>query len=159
MTRLLKGWGMPELSREAMQLLELSPAWRLRGRLQAADAPKDREGIMIAAIAQDQAAQRLWASVAKAMVGLGYENASVQDALIMHSPLADRVQSEFAKRKPAQLLSFGEDLSDALEQTIANAVAGTTIQRLPSLQVMTSGPESAGAKRRLWSLLVAFRKS
>lgn len=158
---------MPELSREAMQLMELSPSWRLRPSLRPnlnpnlspADQALAADGVMIVVLAKNPAAQKLWSAISSAMAGLGIDGASVRDALVLQSAAPDRVIDQCSMRKPGRLMVFGEELIDALTQSGGDAIAGVAMIGLPSLESMASGQDAARLKRRTWSVLAAQRKA
>lgn len=152
---------MTSLSREAMSLMELSPAWRLREALRPA-APVATSPCAVMVLAQDDRAARLWASIARAMTLLGYDSHAVADALVMQSPVADRMVHELKSRPSRQWMVFGDVLAEELGRMAGDLASGAEIARLPSLQSMlgeaTSGAANAAAmKRQLWSMLCAHR--
>jgi hypothetical protein len=149
-----------------MQLMELTPSWRLRGAglaqgnaaLSSSDAP-EAGGVMIMALAASQSGQRLWASMARVLAGLGYDSVAIQEALILQAPVADHMRAALMSRRPATLMIFGDDLGQAVQRSMADAIGGAIAIHLPSLESMVSTPEAARLKRQAWALMAAHRNT
>lgn len=148
---------MPELSREAMQLLDLSPAWRLRPMYRPPQEASPRDGTMVIGLARDNESQRLWQAIAAWMTRLAFDSAVISQALMLEAPSSDRVAQDIQLKRPKRLMVFGEELLQELQRAVPDALTEVEIIGLPSLASMASMPTAAASKRGCWALLIATR--
>lgn len=150
---------MAELSREAMQALELTPAWRLRERYRpVGKEAAGGQGILIMGLARDAESQRLWQAIGRAMTRMGYDSTTVANALMLPAVVMDRVMHEIVANKPDRLMVFGDEMAAALTESAGTLLAQTKLVVLPSLASMTVRADSAvPAKRHCWAQLISVR--
>lgn len=145
---------MTELSRDAMQLLELAPRWELRPEYRP--VAQGNTALMIVGLAHSPSGQGLWLSMAKAMIDMGFPRSVVEGAVMMASPQLDRVVSALLAQRPVCLLAFGGELIQGLQSTHAASLQDARIVTLESIDSMISTPKQKAAA---WSTLAALRIS
>jgi hypothetical protein len=148
---------MRELSREAMQLLELMPQWELRPEYRPAQdvqALQDQQPLLVMGLATSAASQALWKAISAVMIGLGFPRPIIEDAVILGSSQVDRVLHETLTRRPAAVVCFGDALIRDLQSAQPNAVSEIEIFALDALDSLIQRPTK---KAELWSALHRIR--
>lgn len=144
---------MPELSREAMQLLELTPAWHRRQEyLDVHGGPP----VMFVVVAANASAEKLWHSMSARMLAMGFDRTLVAEALIMASVQIDRCLNVLQSAKPRVLLCMSEALAAELSSVAPQALEGVRLVALPDLEAL----RTVGAhKARCWAALCSLKQS
>ncbi len=145
------------LSREALALLELLPAWQLRPHLQPVAQQRWGEHctLLVIGVASTPTSKQLWANINKAVHALGFaENMGLQTEML------SAVQPEQALRivmqeKPARLLVLGEALEQGLLALSPEIQQACQVQGLAGLESIAG---SASHKQSLWRALAALKR-
>ncbi|WVN42727.1 hypothetical protein AOB54_05000 [beta proteobacterium MWH-UniP1] len=147
---------MAELSKEAMQLLELTPRWELRPeyRPAASISASPRESMVVVGLAASSAGQMLWTAISRAMIEMGYPRPIIESAVILSSPQVDRVVQVLLSKRPASLLVFGEAFLSEIESAHAAALQDCRVISVTPLEGLTQEP---ARKAQLWSVLHQLR--
>lgn len=143
---------MTELSREAMQLLELSPRWELRPEYRPIAETKEK--LTVIGLAHTASGRLLWNAIARAMIDMGFPRAVVEMSVMLESSQLDRAVTALMEQRPASLLAFGEGLIQELQVAHASAIKDARIVTLVSMDAMVGQPR---AKAQAWAALHQLR--
>ena len=143
---------MTELSREAMQLLELSPRWELRPEYRPIAATKEK--LTVIGLAQTAPGRSLWNAIAKAMIDMGFPRTVVETSVVLESSQIDRAVAALLDQRPACLLAFGDTLIQELQTAHATALQDARVVTLTSIDAIINQPK---AKAQIWSALHQLR--
>lgn len=138
----------PPLSREALQLLELLPSWRMR--VPAAD--QEKLGVLLILPTLSAPAEKLWHQIRQAMLALGYDSQALEEAHQINPANARGITELLASKQAAQVLVFGAALSAAVQPH--GSQASTQVVSLPSPDEMMANPE---LKRVAWQVICQHR--
>ncbi len=149
---------MSELSREALQVLELMPQWRRREAYAPARRADEaqRSGVLLVAVVSGAASQRLWTGITAWLEQSGCPLGLVRQALVLESETVDRLVHALAERRPVAVWSFSSTLLAGLRATAPDALEGVHVMELPDLAAMLRQSE---AKAKTWSTVVALKQS
>ncbi len=143
---------MTNLSREAMQLLELSPRWELRPEFRP--VATNQATLTVIGLAHTASGRALWAAMARAMIDMGFPRAVIEDSVMLESAQLDRAVTALLAQRPACLLAFGETLTQELQAFHPNLLQDVRIVALASADAMVERPKT---KAEIWSALHRLR--
>lgn len=139
-----------ELSREALAVLELIPAWSRRPPYAELKDIGFKSAFLMLVVIDDDRAKRLWERIAETMLGLGFHADWVAQAVFLPSIQAQRLMAVMTEQRPRTVLVFGKPLGDALMALDGNLTQGIELVLAPAMaQMLASGQ----AKSQLWALL------
>ncbi len=149
---------MSELSREALQVLELMPQWRRREAYAPARRADEaqRSGVLLVAVVSGAASQRLWTGITAWLEQSGCPLGLVRQALVLESETVDRLVHALAERRPVAVWSFSSTLLAGLRATAPDALEDVHVMEFPDLAAMLRQSE---AKAKTWSTVVALKQS
>lgn len=143
---------MTELSREALQLLELSPRWELRPEYRPVAATKEQ--LTVIGLAHTASGRALWDAIANAMIDMGFPRKVLETSVMLESSQLDQAVKVLLSQRPACLLAFGETLIEELQASHSNALQDARVVALASMDAMIDRPK---AKAQVWSALHQLR--
>lgn len=157
----------PQLSREALQVLELLPGWRLRsasGASAAVEPPSavDRQAAVLLMPELSEAGRKLWQQIVQAMMGLGYEPAWVENAQEINPKNERAIGELIAAQRPQVLMVFGLALAESVDRLLKSKAGDSAVPtdiRLVSLPGVQDMIETPAFKRQTWQAICSLRQS
>lgn len=148
------------LSREALQVLELLPGWKLRaGADLSGEKALSHEGALGIFVSAKPSASELsfFAQVQKASVAAGWPKGEACELTVFQEgegALDPEASVNFERLDPQQVIVFGKNLGEKLQKTYPSLEGKIFIfERLSAIQA------DAGSKRKLWQTICGICSS